>query len=119
MASQPGQDWSGGELASRLDVKPPNLLTQLAEWTRLGFLSKPAAAGMPCLVRPDRRALPPAAPDRNPEIAATLLTLRQHALTTRHYTSPPPRHARLRSRWRSRYVLQSRFSAAWPQYRSA
>jgi len=40
MASQPGQDWSGGELASRLGVKPPNLLTQLAEWTRLGFLSK-------------------------------------------------------------------------------
>ena len=40
MASQPAQDWSGGELASRLGVKPPNLLTQLAEWTRLGFLSK-------------------------------------------------------------------------------
>ena len=40
MASQPGQDWSGTELASRLGVKPPNLLTQLAEWTRLGFLSK-------------------------------------------------------------------------------
>jgi len=37
MASQPGQDWSGGELASRLGVKPPNLLTK---WTRLGFLSK-------------------------------------------------------------------------------
>ena len=31
---------SGGELATRLGVKPPNLLTQLAEWTRLGFLSK-------------------------------------------------------------------------------
>jgi Insertion element 4 transposase N-terminal/Transposase DDE domain len=40
MASQPGQDWSGSELATRLGVKPPNLLTQLAEWTRLGFLSK-------------------------------------------------------------------------------
>ena len=40
MASQPGQDWSGSELAGRLGVKPPNLLTQLAEWTRLGFLSK-------------------------------------------------------------------------------
>ena len=40
MASQPGQDWSGGELAGRLGIKPPNLLTQLAEWTRLGFLSK-------------------------------------------------------------------------------
>jgi hypothetical protein len=40
MAGQPGQDWSGAELASRLGVKPPNLLTQLAEWTRLGFLAK-------------------------------------------------------------------------------
>ncbi|MFI5082495.1 MAG: hypothetical protein ACHQCE_15580, partial [Streptosporangiales bacterium] len=40
MASQPGQDWSGSELAGRLGVKPRNLLTQLAEWTRLGFLSK-------------------------------------------------------------------------------
>jgi hypothetical protein len=40
MASQPGQDWPGSELASRLGIKPRNLLTQLAEWTRLGFLSK-------------------------------------------------------------------------------
>jgi hypothetical protein len=40
MASQPGQDWSGSELASRLSIKPRNLLTQLAEWTRLGLLSK-------------------------------------------------------------------------------
>jgi hypothetical protein len=40
MASQPGQDWSGQELASRLGIKPRNMLTQLAEWTRLGFLAK-------------------------------------------------------------------------------
>jgi hypothetical protein len=40
MASQPGQDWSGSELASRLGIKPRNQLTKLAEWTRLGFLSK-------------------------------------------------------------------------------
>ena len=40
MASQPGQDWSGSDLADRLGIKPRNLLTQLAEWTRLGFLSK-------------------------------------------------------------------------------
>jgi hypothetical protein len=84
MASQPGQDWSGRELASRLGVKSPNLLTQLAEWTRLGFLSKPAEAGTPYLVRPDRPAPPPTAPDRNPEIATTLLTSRQHGITTRH-----------------------------------
>jgi hypothetical protein len=40
MASQPGQDWSGSDLAGRLGIKPRNLLTQLAEWTRLGLLSK-------------------------------------------------------------------------------
>ena len=40
MASQPGQDWSGSELACRLGIKPRNLLTQLAEWTRLGLLAK-------------------------------------------------------------------------------
>ena len=82
MAGQPGQDWSGGELASRLGVKPPNLLTQLAEWTRLGFLSK-TGRGRYALPGP-ATAPPPTAPDRNPEIATTLLTSRQHALTTRH-----------------------------------
>ncbi len=40
MASQPGQDWSGRELADRLGIKLQNMLTQLAEWARLGFLSK-------------------------------------------------------------------------------
>jgi len=40
MASQPGQDWSGRELADRLGINPRNMLTQLGEWTRLGFLSK-------------------------------------------------------------------------------
>jgi hypothetical protein len=40
MASQPRQDWSGSDLADRLGIKPRNLLTQLAEWTRLGLLSK-------------------------------------------------------------------------------
>jgi hypothetical protein len=54
MASQPGQDWPGRELASRLGIKPRNMLTQLAEWTRLGFLSKTG---------PGRYALPaPAGP---------------------------------------------------------
>ena len=55
MASQPGQDWSGSELASRLGIKPPNLLTQLAERTRLGFLSKTGRGRYALLVRPDRR----------------------------------------------------------------
>jgi hypothetical protein len=35
--------WSGAELARLLQVTPRNLLTQLAEWTRLGFLTRTAA----------------------------------------------------------------------------
>jgi len=40
MASEPRPDWPGRELAARLGVHPRNMLTQLAEWTRLGFLIK-------------------------------------------------------------------------------
>ena len=40
MASQPGRDWAGRDLAAMLGVKPRNMLTQLAEWTRWGFLAK-------------------------------------------------------------------------------
>ncbi len=40
MASQPGRDWAGSDLAALLGVKPHNMLTQLSEWTRLGFLAK-------------------------------------------------------------------------------
>ena len=40
MASQPGRDWPGRDLAALLGIKPRNMLTQLAEWTRLGFLAK-------------------------------------------------------------------------------
>jgi hypothetical protein len=40
MASEPGRDWSGRELADQLGVRPRNMLTQLAEWTRLGLLAK-------------------------------------------------------------------------------
>lgn len=35
--------WSGRELAQHLGVKPRNMLTQLAEWTRLGFLTRTCA----------------------------------------------------------------------------
>jgi Insertion element 4 transposase N-terminal/Transposase DDE domain len=38
MNTDPTRSWSGQELAAQLQVKPRNLLTQLAEWTRLGFL---------------------------------------------------------------------------------
>lgn len=40
MASQQGRDWAGRDLAALLGIKPRNMLTQLAEWTRLGFLAK-------------------------------------------------------------------------------
>ena len=40
MNTEPGRAWNGSELALQLQVKPRNLLTQLAEWTRLGFLTR-------------------------------------------------------------------------------
>ncbi len=40
MASQPGRDWAGHDLANMLGIKPRNMLTQLGEWTRWGFLVK-------------------------------------------------------------------------------
>jgi len=40
ITGQPSRDWSGHELALRLNVKPRNLLTQLGEWTRLGFFTR-------------------------------------------------------------------------------
>jgi hypothetical protein len=43
MNTEPGRGWTGQELAARLQVKPRNLLTQLAEWTRAGFLTRTSA----------------------------------------------------------------------------
>ena len=40
MASQPGRDWAGHDLADMLAIKPRNMLTQLGEWASLGFLAK-------------------------------------------------------------------------------
>jgi hypothetical protein len=40
MQDDPGRPWRGRELADKLDIKPRNMLTQLAEWTRLGFLTR-------------------------------------------------------------------------------
>ncbi len=39
MNTDPNRTWTGQELATRLQIKPHNLLTQLAEWSRLGFLA--------------------------------------------------------------------------------
>jgi Insertion element 4 transposase N-terminal/Transposase DDE domain len=40
MATEPHRDWSGRELAERLQIKPRNLHTQLGEWAKLGFITR-------------------------------------------------------------------------------
>ena len=40
MEDDPSRPWRGRELADKLSIKPRNMLTQLAEWTRLGFLTR-------------------------------------------------------------------------------
>jgi hypothetical protein len=39
MTTDPNRTWSGQELAAQLQIKLHNLLTQLAEWSRQGFLA--------------------------------------------------------------------------------
>jgi hypothetical protein len=43
MTAEPNRGWTGRELAEHLHVPPRNMLTQLAEWTRLGFLTRTGA----------------------------------------------------------------------------
>jgi hypothetical protein len=43
MNADPTRAWSGRELAKRLGIAPRNMLTQLAEWTRQGFLTRTSA----------------------------------------------------------------------------
>jgi hypothetical protein len=43
MDEDPSRPWRGRELAEKLGIKPRNMLTQLAEWTRLGFLTRTTA----------------------------------------------------------------------------
>jgi hypothetical protein len=40
MEEDPNRPWRGRELADKLGIKPRNMLTQLAEWTQLGFLTR-------------------------------------------------------------------------------
>jgi hypothetical protein len=40
MDTDPRRGWTGRELADRLGIKPRNMLTQLAEWARHGFLTR-------------------------------------------------------------------------------
>jgi hypothetical protein len=42
MNTAPAHPWRGRELAERLGVHPRHLLTQLAEWARLGLLTRPS-----------------------------------------------------------------------------
>jgi hypothetical protein len=48
----PSRPWRGRELADKLSIKPRNMLTQLAEWTRLGILTRTHAG---TYVLPTRR----------------------------------------------------------------
>lgn len=43
LTSEPRRAWTGADLAEKLQITPHNLLTQLAEWTRLGFLVRTGA----------------------------------------------------------------------------
>jgi hypothetical protein len=52
MEADPSRPWPGRELADKLSIKPRNMLTQLAEWTRLGFLTRTHAG---TYVLPTRR----------------------------------------------------------------
>ena len=52
MEDDPSRPWRGRELADKLSIKPRNMLTQLAEWTRLGFLTRTHAG---TYVLPTRR----------------------------------------------------------------
>jgi hypothetical protein len=61
MASQPGRDWAGRDLADTLGIKPRNMLTQLGEWTRLGFIAK-TGRGRYALHKPSRQITAPASP---------------------------------------------------------
>jgi len=47
MASQPGRDWAGHDLADMPGIKLRNMLTQLGEWTRWGFVIRQGKAGTP------------------------------------------------------------------------
>jgi hypothetical protein len=53
MEGQLRRPWSGRELAEHLGVKRRNMLTQLAEWTRLGFLTRTHAGTYPLPTRHD------------------------------------------------------------------
>jgi hypothetical protein len=65
LLSEPRRDWHGWELAKKLKVKQRNLLTQLAEWARLGFIRR-TGAGTYALDTPPPNWLPDHLTARSP-----------------------------------------------------
>jgi hypothetical protein len=57
LVSDPRRAWSGAELAETLQIPKRNMLTQLAEWTRLGFLTRTHAGSY--ALDPPRPPVPP------------------------------------------------------------
>jgi transposase IS4-like protein/DDE family transposase len=53
MEDDRNRPWRGRELADKLGIKPRNMLTQLAEWTRLGFLTRTGAGSYALPTRRD------------------------------------------------------------------
>jgi Transposase DDE domain len=75
LSSDPRRAWSGAELAKTLQIPKHNMLTQLAEWTRLGFITRinagnytldPSLAEPVPLPDPGTRADPDDAEKRGP-----------------------------------------------------
>jgi hypothetical protein len=59
MRTDPGRAWTGRQLAEHLHIKPRNMLTQLAEWTRLGFLTRTHAGAYTLTAPPKTSTTPP------------------------------------------------------------
>jgi hypothetical protein len=59
LGSDPRRAWSGTELAQKLKVPKHNMLTQLAEWTRLGFLTRTHAGNYALDPPPPAEPSPP------------------------------------------------------------
>ena len=61
LSSEPRRAWTGAELAQTLQIPKHNMLTQLAEWTRLKFITR-THAGSYALVPPPPRPSDPFPP---------------------------------------------------------
>jgi hypothetical protein len=58
LSTEPRRAWTGAALAETLQIPKHNMLTQLAEWTRLGFITR-THAGSYALNPPPLAATPP------------------------------------------------------------